>query len=181
MSNTNSFADVINRQNNGQPLVIQASTTLHQSFLLGQSPALLTVPNPMTSILTPQLFPNLTADGRPFLIRVGGKVLGGEKYQIDINQGLGLTAVLASTGLVTNGLTADNFLLEAECIWDSQSLQLRCFSYGFAGPSNVPQAPVPVAISVANLNLLQFNCALTIASANANATVTLTEFSAEIL
>lgn len=181
MSNPNSIADVINRQNNGQPIVITSTKTLHQSFQLGQSPAMLTIPNPMAPINTPNLFPNLSPDGRPFIIRVGGTVLGGEKYQIDIVQGTGLTAVLATTGLATNGLVADNFLLEAQCLWDSQSQNLRCFSYGFVGNQQVNQSGVINSIQVASLALLQFNCALTLATANANASVALTEFSAELV
>src|SRR5689334_14082000 len=98
MANTNSFADVINRQNGGQPLVVSASSTLHQSFLIGGQPALLTVPNPMVSIDAGEFFPNFTADGRPFLIQAMGKVTGGERYQVDIVQGTGLTNVVASTG-----------------------------------------------------------------------------------
>lgn len=179
MANVNSFADVINRQNGGQPLIITATTTLHQSFLINGVAALLNVPNPTSSIDTGERFPNFSPDGRPFILRAAGKVLGGEKYQIDLVQGTGLTSVLASTGLATNGLTADNFLLEAECMWDSQSQNLRCFYYGFVGNTSVNQAGVISSIQVAAASSLQFNCALTIATANANAQVQLTEFSGE--
>lgn len=181
MANQNAIADVINRQNNGQPLVISSVSTVHQSFLLNGSAALLTIPNPMVAIDAVVQFPNFSPDGRPFLIRLGGKVLGGERYQIDLVQGTGLTPVLASTGLSINGLVADNFLLEVECLWDSQSQNLRCISYGFAGPTVVAQASAATSIQVATAAGLQFNAALTIATANVNAVVQLTEFSAEVV
>lgn len=181
MANGNTIADVINRQNNGQPLIIAATTTIHQSFQLNGQTALLTIPNPMQMIDSGEFFPNFSPDGRPFLVRVAGKVTGGQKYQIDIVQGSGLSSVLASTGLATNGLTADNFLMEAECMWDSVSQNLRCFYYGFVGNQSVNQAGVISSIQVSSVTSLQFNCALTIPTANANAQVTLTEFSAEIV
>lgn len=181
MANANSFADVILRQNNGQPLIINATTTIHQSFLLNGVAALLNVPNPMVSINAGEFYPNLSADGRPFILRAGGKVLGGEKYQIDIVQGTGLTPIVATTGLATNGLAADNFLLEAECMWDSQSQNLRCIYYGFVGNQAVNQAGVVSSIQVASLANLQFNVALTIPTANATASVQLTEFSGEFV
>lgn len=181
MANRNTIADVINRQNNGQPLILSATTTFHGSFQLNGSTALLNIPNPMALIDASAPFPNFSPDGRPFLVRVAGKVTGGEKYQIDIVQGTGLTPVAASTGLATNGLTADNFFLEAECMWDSTSQLLRCLYYGFTGQQAVNQAQVISSITVSTVASLQFNCALTIPTANANAQITLTEFSAEIL
>jgi hypothetical protein len=181
VANPNSIADVINRQNNGQPIVITSANTLHQSFQLGQSAALLTIPNPMAPINTPNLFPNFSPQARPFIIRAAGTVQGGEKYQIDIVQGLNLTPVLASTGLATNGLTADNFMLEAECMWDAQSQLLRCIYYGWVGNTQVSQGAVINSISVATFASLQFNVALTLATANVNASVALTEFSAEMV
>ena len=181
MSNQNSIADVINRQNNGQPIVITSAGTLHQSFQLGQSAALLTIPNPMSPINNAGLFPNLAPQARPFIIRAAGTVLGGEKYQIDIVQGSGLTPVLASTGLATNGLTADNFFLEAKCMWDAQSQLLRCIYSGYVGSALVALASAAASISLATFASLQFNVALTLASANANASVALTDFSADLL
>jgi hypothetical protein len=181
LANPNTIADVINRQNNGQPLVLSPTTTFHGSFQLNGVAALLTIPNPMAPIDTPQLFPNFSPDGRPFLVRVAGKVLGGEKYQIDLVQGTGLVNVAASTGLATNGLASDNFLLEAEFMWDSQSQNLRCFYYGFVGNTSVNQAGVINSIQVVTAASLNFNCALTIPTANATAVVNLTEFSAEVV
>lgn len=181
MSNGNTIADVINRQNNGQPLIIASANTVHQSFLLNGVAALCTIPNPMAMIDGGEFFPNFSPDGRPFLVRVAGKVTGGQKYQIDIVQGTGLTPVLATSGVATNGLTADNFLMEAECMWDSTSQNLRCFYYGFVGNQSINQAGVVSSIQVTTVASLQFNCALTIPTANANAVVSLTEFSAEIV
>lgn len=179
MPNQNTIADVINRQNNGQPIVVTTASPLHQSFQLGQSPAVLTIPNPFASVNAPNLYPNLTADGRPFRVRAMGKVLGGEQYQIDLVSGLGLTPVVCSTGLSPGGLSADNWGLEATLFWDSASLLLRGWFEGWRGPVTVAQQSILANVSVANLNLLQFNVALTIATANASASVSLTEFSAD--
>lgn len=181
MSNQNTIADVINRQNNGQPIVVTTASTLHQSFQLGQSPATLTIPNPMASSNSTNLFANLSADGRPFRLRAMGKVSGGEQYQIDLVSGLGLTPVVCSTGLSANGLAADSWGLEADLFWDSTSQLLRGYFEGWAGGLTIAQAAVQAKISVANLNLLQFTVALTIATANASASVTLTEFSADLV
>lgn len=183
MANSNSFADVILRQNNGQALIITTAGTTHKNFTLADgTQALLTIPNPMTSINAGEFYPNLTADGRPFIIRVCGKVVGGEKYQVDLVPGANiLTPVLASTGLATNGLTADNFLLEAECMWDSTSQNLRCLYYGFVGNQAVNQAGVISSIQVTTLAGLTFSAALTIPTANASASVSITEFSGEFV
>lgn len=182
MANRNTIVDVINRQNNGQPLVITATTTLHQSFNLSNgSQAVLNIPNPLAPIDSAAQFPNFTADGRPFRVRLAGKSLGGEKFQVDLVQGLGLVNVVASTGLYTNGLTADNFLIELEAMWDSQSLNLRGFYEGFVGNVSVANTVIPSLIQPANLAALQFNTALTINTSNANASVSITEFSAELV
>ena len=181
MANMNTIADVINRQNNGQPLIISATTTIHQSFLLNGSVALLNINNPMAAIDSGLKFPNFSPDGRPFKIRVAGKVTGGEKYQIDIVQGTGLTGVVATTGLSTNGQANDNWFLEAECMWDSTSQFLRGFYYGYAGALAVAQVTLPSSITVTAASSLQFNCAVTIPTANANAQITLTEFAADII
>ena len=180
MANANSFADVINRQNGGNPIVIQSSTTIHQSFLLGGQPATLNVPNPMVSIDAGEFFPNLTADGRPFMLQATGKVTGGEKYQIDIVLGTGLVNVVASTGLAAGGLTADNWGLQFLGMWDSSSLFLRGLYWGWIGSVQISQAGiVTTSLQPANLAALQFNVAATIATANASAVLTLTDFSGE--
>ena len=182
MSNRNTIADVINRQNNGQPLVITSTTTLHQSFNLANgSQAVLSIPNPMAPIDGVAPFPNFSADGRPFFIKFAGKVLGGEKFQVDLVQGLGLVNVVASTGLYTNGLTADNFLIEFTGMWDSQSLFLRGFYEGWVGNVSVGNLVAVASNQPANLSAVQFNLALTINTSNVNASVAITEFSADLL
>lgn len=182
MANANSFADVINRQNSGQPITISSSTTLHQSFLLSGSPAVLTVPNPMASIDAGEFFPGLAASAKPFILRAAGYSIGGEKFQVDIvNSATALTPVIASTGLYNNGLTADNWLLEVECMWDPTSLNLRGIYYGWAGTSAITQASLLGAPAPASLAALQFNVAVTIATANANAQIVMTEFAGEFI
>jgi len=182
MSNVNSVADVILQQNNGQPITLASTKTIHQSFQLGSSAALLTLPNPLALVDAAQPFPGRAAQAIPFLIRAAGTVIGGEQFQIDIVQGTGLTPVVATTGLDTQGRVNDNWYLEASCMWDSASLFLRGMYRGWVG--NVTFGWLPLAgtpISPANLASLQFNVAVTIASANANASFSLTEFSAELL
>lgn len=181
MANANSFADVINRQNGGNPIIIQAPTTLHQNFLLGGAAALLTVPNPMSSIDAGEFFPNFSADGRPFILRAGGKVTGGEQYVVEVNLGGTLNQVVATTGLSSNGQVADNWLLEIEAMWDSTSTFLRGIYYGWAGATQVSQGTLATVQKPANLAALQFGCAVQIASANANALFSLTEFSGEFI
>ena len=183
MANRNTIADVINRQNNGVPLTLSATTTLHKAFPLADgSAAVMSINNPMTRIDGDAAFPNFSADGRPFLVRLAGTVKGGEKYQVDLCLGSNvITPVVASTGLSANGLTADNWLIEAEMMFDSTSGFLRGFQYGWAGPAQTSQAALSQVLSSVTLAGLQFTAALTIATANANATVTVTEFSAESL
>jgi hypothetical protein len=182
MSNPNSIADVILRQNNNVPLTIASAGTLHQSFNLANgTQALCTIPNPMALIDSAELFPPRAASALPFLVRAGGTVVGGERYQIDIVQGTGLVNVVASTGLAINGLTADNWLIEMECQWDPTSLYLRGIYYGWAGNQGINQTSLVSSVQPANLAALQFNVALTLANANVNAAVFVTEFSAELL
>jgi hypothetical protein len=182
MSNGNTIADAILQQNNGQPFVIAATTTLHKQFgFPGNVPVQVTIPNPMALIDSSELFPGRAANALPFIIRAAGTVLGGEQYTIDINLGAGLTQQIATTGNAINGKTADNWLLEAECMWDPQSLFLRGIYYGWAGPNGINQASLATAQQPANLAALTFNCALTIINQNANASFALTEFSIELV
>jgi hypothetical protein len=181
MSNANSFADVILLQNQGKPLTLAATTTLHQSFQIGGAAAVLTVPNPMALIDTTDHFPGRSATGLSWIMRAAGLVTGGEQYQIEINQGVGpLGSIIASTGLQANGRTADNWLLEAECMWDSTSLFLRGIFWGWAGPNQVSQQALITVTQPANLAALQFNVSVLVASANPNALFTLTDFSADL-
>ncbi len=182
MSNSNTIADVILRQNNGVPLTIASASTLHQSFNLSNgSQALLNITNPMTMIDSCEMFPGRSANALPFILRAAGTVVGGERYQIDIVQGTGLVNVIASTGLAINGLTADNWLLEAECQWDPTSLFLRGIYYGWTGNQGINQASLVTANQPANLAALQFNVALTLSNANVNAAFFVSEFSAEFV
>ncbi|MHB8666775.1 MAG: hypothetical protein ACYC7B_04545 [Burkholderiales bacterium] len=182
MSNRNTIADAILQQNNGQPFTIAAKTTLHQSFgFPGNVPVQVAVPNPMALIDANAPFPGRSANGLPFIIRAGGQVTGGEQYTIDINLGTGLTQQIATTGNALNGRVADNWLLEAECMWDPTSLWLRGIYYGWAGPVGINQSALATAQQPANLSALTFNCALTIINSNANALFTLSEFSIELV
>lgn len=180
MSNASTIADVILQQNNGQPITLATKTSIHQSFQLGGSAAQCAIPNPMACIDSQVLFPSRSAAGLAFLIRASGLVTGGERYQIDINLGTGLTQTIATTGLALNGLTADNWFLEAICLWDPTSLNLRGIQYGWTGIQQIAQAALSTAQQPATLSALTFNCAVTCANANANALFTLTDFSADI-
>ena len=184
MANPNTIADVINRSNGGVPLTLVATTTLHAAFPLANgSAAVLNIPNPMQTIDEPQQFPNFAPDGRPFLVRLAGRITGGEKYQVDLVLGNNvITPVVASTGLSPNGLTADNWLIEAEMMYDSISGFLRGIQYGWAGPVAVATTILSQPAGLTGLSLpLQFTAALTIQTANANASVFVTVFEAEIL
>jgi hypothetical protein len=180
MANANSIADAILAQNNGQPLTLAATTSIHQSFQKGGAAVQLTIPNPMAMIDSGDEFPGRSASGLSFLVRAIGLVTGGERYQIDINLGTGLTQTVASTGLAVNGLTADNWALFIEAVWDPTSLLLRGVQYGWAGNQAVSYSALSGSFSPANLAALTFNVAVTIANANANALFTLTDFSADL-
>src|SRR5256885_334715 len=85
------IADAIILQNNGQPFTIAATTTLHRQFGSVASgvvtPVQVTVPNPLACVDSQVLFPSRAANGLSFVVRAAGLVTGGERYQIDINQG----------------------------------------------------------------------------------------------
>jgi hypothetical protein len=180
MSNASTVTDAILQQNNGQPITLAATTSLHQSFQLKGGTVNITVPNPMACIDSQVLFPSRSAAGLTFVVRAAGLVTGGERYQIDINQGTGLTNTIASTGLALNGLTADNWALFAVCLWDPISLNLRGIYYGWSGNQQVAQAALVTSTQPANLAALTFNCAVTIANSNPNALFTLTDFSCDL-
>jgi hypothetical protein len=180
MSNPNTISDAIMQQNNGAPIVLAATSTLHKSFSLGGAAVVISVPNPMAGIDSSTNFPGRSAGGTSFLIRAVGQVTGGEPYTIDINQGTGLTPTIASTGNAANGRTADNWSLEVLCSWDPTSLFLRGIFYGWAGPNQVANQSLLAVVSPANLAALVFNCAVTISSANANASFTLSDFSIDL-
>lgn len=180
MSNASTVADAILQQNNGAPITLAATTALHKSFAIGGTTVNITLPNPLVCIDSQVLFPSRSAAGLSFVLRATGLVTGGERYQIDINQGTGLTGTIASTGLALNGLTADNWALFAVCMWDPTSLFLRGIYYGWTGNQQVTQASLVSIVQPANLAALTFNCAVTIANPNANALFTLTDFSADL-
>jgi hypothetical protein len=179
MSNANSVADVILQQNNGSPITLKSTTSLHQSFQLSGSAAVLTIPNPMVCIDSQVLFPSRSASAISFIVRAAGLGGGGgEPWQIDICQGTGLTPVIATTGKITG--VADNWLLEAVCMWDPTSLYLRGIYYGWAGASSIGQNALTQVSQPANLAALQFNVAVTIFNGNPNAAFSLTDFSADM-
>lgn len=184
MPNVNTITDVVYSQNNGQPIVLPFPTTGHAAFSLGAGVALASIANPMALVEANKTFPNRSAQALPFVIRACGTMsLGGQvRYQIDINQGTGLTPAIISTGLITGGAGPynDNWLLEAECLWDATSTQLRGIYYGFAGPNSVAQSAI-VSSTPAALANLQFNCAVTVTNANAANTFSLTSFTIELV
>jgi hypothetical protein len=186
MSNLNTVADVILRQNNGQPIVFAVTTDVHASFSISGATAVLSLPNPLAAADAPLGLTSRAATGIPFLIRVAGELqLGrGVGYQIDLNQGTGLTPAIASTGLQTAplgaGLYLDNFFLEVEALWDPNPLNLRGIQYGWVGATAIAQSAI-VGSSPAALANLQFNIGVTIINPNPGNQVTITAFDAEWL
>ena len=179
MSNANSIADVILRQNNSVPITLTSTTSLHQSFQLGGSAAVLTIPNPQACIDSQVYFPARSASAVSFIVRAAGTGGGGgEPWQIDICQGTGLTPVIATTGKYTG--VADNWLLEAVCMWDPTSLYLRGIYYGWVGSTALAQSALTQVSQPANLAALQFNVAVTIFNGNPNSSFSLTDFSADM-
>ena len=179
MSNANSVADVILQQNNGSPITLKSTTSLHQSFQLGGSAAVLSIPNPLACIDSQVLFPARSASAVSFIVRAAGTGGGGgEPWQIDICQGTGLTPVLASTGKIVG--VADNWLLEVVCMWDPTSLYLRGLYYGWGGVTAIAGSSLIQACQPANLAALQFNVAVTIFNGNPNSSFSLTDFSADM-
>jgi hypothetical protein len=185
MSNVNTVQDAIILQGRANPVTLAFTTAGHVPFGGSASPLVLSIPNPAVLAISGDTFPGRALDGVPFLISAGGKMtLGrGVEYQIDVNQGTGLTPSIASTGAQTSplgaGLYNDNWYLECECMWDSASLNLRGIYYGWAGSTQIAQAPL-VTSAPANLAALQFNVAVTVVNANPANVFTLTEFAVEI-
>jgi hypothetical protein len=185
MSNLNSVADVIIHQNNSQPITLSVPAQAHTQFLLGANAALLSIPNPMATVDSALAFPGRSATAVPILIKAAGTMqLGrGVVYQIDINQGTGLTPAIATTGPQTSplgaGLYNDNWSLTIEGMWDATSLNFRGIFYGWCGLGSVAQATL-VGSAPAALANLQFNVAVTILNANASNAFTLNEFSASL-
>lgn len=185
MPNVNTGFDVIYQQNNGQPIVLSVPTTGHQQFKLGAGAVVGTFPNPVALIESGVHFPSRALSAIPFVVTIGGiiSVGRGVGFQIDLNQGTGLTPAIASTGLITAplgaGLYTDNFLLEIEGMWDPTSLNLRGIQYGWSGATQIAQSAL-VASAPANLAALQFNVAVTVLNTNAANQFTLTEFSGDL-
>src|SRR5215831_2319644 len=172
MSNVNTIADAIIQNGQVTPVTLALTTQAHTQFKYSNgATVLLTVPNPEYPIDTAIPFPPRSLDAIPFIIRAAGKIqLGrGVVWQIDINQGSGLTPAIVTTGAQTSplgaGLYQDNFLIEAECMWDSSSTNLRGIQYGWAGNNSIAQSQI-VLSSPANLAALQFNVAASVQNAN---------------
>lgn len=180
MANRNTVADVINRQNNGQPLSIITTTSLHQAFQINGSQAVLTLPSPMAAIDTTGLFPGLAPIWKPFLLRAAGYSVAGAQFNIDfVNSATALTPVIASSGLFTNGVQNDAWFFEVQGMWEQNSGKLRGKSQGFLGGQLVAAAALIGPATPATVSALQFSVAVTIANANANTQIWLTEFSAD--
>lgn len=141
-----------------------------------------------------------SADGRPFLIRVNGKVApitGSGVLHVVLMLGDGVTGDLPAAAkqvplasaatfatLSASNPFDTNFNLEAECMWDSTSSQLNGYITGtIAGTlialtafqvSNVLESPLRFTLG-ASLSLQNSN------AVTAPATITLVDFSAERL
>jgi len=187
MSNFNSIVDVIYKQNGGQPIVLNPTTVGHFQFSIGSAAAIATVPNPASFSDDIGLFPNRALNALPFVVRAAGLVQTGRgvPFQIDLNQSTNPTPTIATTGPYTTplgtGLFQDNFLLEAYCMWDPTSTNLRGIQYGWLGANQISQTAILSGVQPASLAALQFNVAVTVLSANPGNQFTLTEFSIELI
>jgi hypothetical protein len=186
MSNINTVADAILKQNNGQPIVFASATQIQSNLAVGGATVSITLPNPLATVDTGVAFPNRAASGIPFLVRLAGTLqLGrGVGYQIDITQGTGLTPAVMTTGLQTSplgaGLYNDNFFLESQCMWDPNSLNLRGIMYGWVGATAIAQAAIVASAPAALANLV-FSVGILFVNANPSNQVTITAFDAEWL
>lgn len=182
MSNFNSTVDVIYQQNGGNPIVLAFPTTVgHRQFQIGAGAAVATVPNPLVAIDADKTFPGRAAVALPLTIKAAGTwtLAAGVRYQIDINQGVGLSPAISSTGLIVNPTTGnDNWLLEVYALWDPASTNLRGIQYGWSGNTTVAQAGI-VLSSPASLAALQFNVGVTVLGPNPTNSFSLTEFSVD--
>jgi hypothetical protein len=185
MSNRNTVADVILHSNNGQPLVLSATTPGHFQVQLGAGAAVLNIPNPLAAIDENGLFPGRAATSISFIVRLAGLIQMGQnaRFQIDLNQGTTLSPAIASTGLITSptetsGPYQDNFLIEAVCLWDPTSTNLRGIFYGWIGGTAIAQTAL-VLSSPASVAALQFNVGFTVINANPSNQLTVTDFSAD--
>lgn len=185
MSNFNTVADLILRQNNGQPIVTTFPSTVgHQQVMLGAGAAVVTLPNPLATSDTTGLFQGRAATAIPFYVRAAGLITapGSGSFQIDINLGTALAPTLFSTGnsrlvpVLTS--TNDNWLLEIEAMWDPTSTFVRGIGWGWVGSQQVAQAAINNN-TAANLASLQFNIGITFLNANPTNQLTVTEFSAD--
>jgi len=185
MSNFNTVADLILRQNNGQPIVTPfVSTVGHQQVQLGASAAVLTLPNPLAATDTTGVFQGRAASALPFYIRAAGLITapGSSAFQIDINLGTALAPVLFSTGVqrlqpvLTS--TNDNWALKIEGMWDPTSTFVRGIGYGWVGSLQIAQAAL-VNNTAASVAALQFNIGITFLNSNPTNSLTVTEFSAD--
>lgn len=179
MANVNTAAEVILQQNQGQPIVLSfGSGPGHKQFMIGAGAAIVTVPNPLLSSLSGVPFPPRSASAIAFVLRATGTItLGGnEKYQIDINQGTGLSPAIASSGSVFGAIGGgtDNWLIEATCLWDPTSTNLRGYFGGWVGPTVLGNTALTLS-QPASLANLQFNVGVTITNANPVNSATLTE------
>jgi hypothetical protein len=184
MSNFNTTADLILRQNNGQPIVTSFAAAGHYQVQLGASAAVLNLPNPLTLVDTTGLFQGRAASAIPFIVRAAGLITapGSSAFQIDINLGTSLAPTLFSTGVTrlqpVLTSTNDNWLLEIYGMWDPTSTFVRGIGYGWVGSLAVAQTAL-VSNTAANVASLQFNIGITGLNANPSNALTLTEFSAD--
>lgn len=190
MANVNSVADVIRRQNNGQPLVLQLATQGHFAFQVNGANAVLSAPNPLAlaDVGVESPVGNANATAIPITLAACGLISStarGQQYQMDVNFGTGLSPAIATTGLVTipggAGAYVDNWGLVIEAMWDATSQNLRGIYYGWVGNAAVAQAALNGAPSAAAVSGLQFTCAVTMPGATVGTTTfTLTEFSLDL-
>lgn len=192
MSNVNTTADVIRRQNNSQPIILTLATQGHFAFSLNGQPAVANVPNPLALVDSgsPSPVGNASAVGVPLTVGAFGTISStarGQQVQIDVNQGNGLSGLspaIASTGLqsIPNGAGAfnDNWGIIIEGLWDSTSLNFRGIYYGWFGTSQIAQASLVLSTPAALANL-QFNVAVTWPGPTVGTTsLSLTEFSVDL-
>jgi len=134
-------------------------------------------------------------DGHPFKVRVAGKVFTGaasifttKLYNVPATiAAAGTAGTLANDVLVLTSVSASltgafNFLVEAQCLWDSVSGKLSLSTgvnvmAGVAPATLTPVSPTTTVYTApATVSLLNFIPSFTFGTANAANTVQVTEF-----
>lgn len=125
-------------------------------------------------------------DGRPFALRVSGKVTTKASNNVTIAMTVAASTattytsgnVVATTGAVAVNTTSANFNLYCELMWDNVSQKLAGIQTGQINNSLVTLAAITNAVSVTTQAGLQFVIAATFSDTTTGTTLTISEFEA---